>query len=130
MTEAPAYSNSQRIADLYGVHEENGLVDPDAYHKSRENSEFMGLAGLAAKGGKVTRLRLLTEKGPGYRIWDVSYCHGELPDGTPVHVYGGPLCMPGNRSMVKRELVQWAKSEGVYAKGLGLLDEANWSVLY
>ena len=24
---------------------------------------------------------------------------------------------------------EWAKEEGVYAKGLGLLDENNWAVL-
>lgn len=120
----------EQMKNYYGVQEDNGLIDPDAYHKSRENSEFMSLAGLAAKGGRVTRLRLLTEKGPGYRLWDVSYCHGELPDGTPVHVHGGPLGIAGHKGMVKGELIAWAKSEGVFAKGLGLLDEANWSVLY
>src|SRR5699024_11967183 len=36
----------------------------------------------------------------------------------------------GYMGSVKGELIAWAKSEVVLAKGLGLLDEANWSALY
>lgn len=120
----------EEMKNYYGVQEVNGLVDPSAYYQARKNVQFMGLGELQKLGGRVTRLRFLTGSDySGGRIWDVSYCHAELPDGTPVHVHGGPLCIPG-KYKVKGELIAWAKSEGAYAKGLGLLDEANWSVMY
>lgn len=116
--------------NVYGAMEINGLVDPDAYYQSRKNAQFMRLGELQKLGGRVTRLRFLTGSGyGGSRVWDVSYCHAELPDGTPVYVTGGPLGIPG-KYKVKGELIRWAKSEGAFAKGLGLLDEANWSVMY
>lgn len=121
-----------RIATAYGVREDNGLIDPDNYHAGRVGQEYMGLKGLASLGGRVTRLRFLTSEnlGGGRRGWDVSYCHAVLPDGTPVEVTDAPLGIDGTKRDVMGALIDWAKSEGVYAKGLGLLDQSNWSVLY
>ena len=107
------------------VNETNGLTDGFAYHAARRDAEDITLAELAARGGRITRLRILSD--PGSRYADVSYCHGELPDGTPVRIINAPLGISYYR--LKHDLVEWAKEEGVFAKGLGLLNEANWSVL-
>lgn len=125
-------NTSQRIADAYGVQEFNGLENGTEYHSGRVGQDFISLGELAARGGKVTRLRFLTSgnMGGGVRIWDVSYCHGELPDGSPVSINNGPVGIVGTKKAVMGELIDWAKSERVYAKGLGLLDQANWSVLH
>ena len=73
----------------------------------------------------INRLRLLTE--PGYDYYDISYCYGTLKDGTHVRVELG-ISHLGRRT-IKRELIALAKEKGVFAKGLGLLSEANWSIL-
>ena len=109
--------------------ETNGLNDPNAYY-DREWAH-MRLAELVAKGGKITRVRFLTERVMGGRVADLSYVHGVLPDGTPVRVDGLPaLFLASWKKGVYSELIKWAKSEGVYAKGIGLIDESNWSVMY
>lgn len=67
---------------------------------------------------KVLRLRLI---GCSYEypFWDVSYCYGELRDGTRVRVNLPEWHL--NRNW-RRHLVELAKRDHVYAKGLGLLD--------
>lgn len=108
----------------YNPDEVNGLTDPAAYYA--EMPEFMTLGELVAAGGKVTRVRLLTEYRHGLgRICDLSYIHGTLPDGRRVSVTHTPTLGYFNR--VSYDLVEWAKEYGVYAKGCGLLDRANWS---
>jgi hypothetical protein len=74
---------------------------------------------------RVLRLRLIGCS-RDYPFWDVSYCYGELKDGTRCRVQ-----MPGriNRNW-KAHLVQMACRDGVFAKGLGLLDEGVVSRLY
>ena len=118
-------TSARHLAD-----ETNGLTDPHGYHAARVDSEFMGLAELAQRGGRVTRVRWLTEAiGPKQRIADISYVHGELPDGTPVHVNitGDLMCVA--YPQMTAAILAWAKHEGVYAKALGLLDRSNWSIL-
>jgi hypothetical protein len=61
-------------------------------------------------------------------IADFSYVHGTLPDGRVVGItITAPeaYLIPWRR--VKSVIVEWAKQEGVSAKSLGLLNEANWS---
>lgn len=112
-----------------GVDETNGLdiVGYD-YHDKVDYADQMNLAQVAAAGGKITRLRILGG-GPhdGFRA-DISYCHATLPDGTIVPLYAD-YPMGFTLRTLKGELIAWAKEHGVYAKGLGLLDENNWSVL-
>lgn len=102
------------------------LEDGAAYHAAVDHSG-MTLSQVAAAGGRISRLRLLTEIRWGYgMIVDISYCHAVV-NGKTVAVVGYPaLNLMRN---AKRDLIEWAKSEGVYAKAVGLLDEANWSVL-
>lgn len=112
------------------VNEENGLTDPAAYYADRAGrTEYMTLNELAARRGRITRVRLLTERQGGVRMCDISYVHGVLPDGTPVSLYANyPMCFNYRNTM--GELIEWAKREGVYAKALGLLDRGNWSILF
>lgn len=112
----------------HGAFESNGLVDGAGYHASTDYSFTYDLAGVKAAGGRITRVRLLTERCGGQLLADVSYIHATLPDGTVVPVQSeiGHLT-PYHR--LKGEFIRWAKAQGVYAKGIGLLDEANWSTL-
>lgn len=77
-----------------------------------------------AKGLKITRFRILTD--PGFPAWDVSYCHGRL-NGKPVNV-DLPFAQMPKRGW-KRYVVEMAKKDGVYAKGLGILDPINISAI-
>jgi hypothetical protein len=74
---------------------------------------------------KITRLRLLSD--PGLPWWDMSYCYGELKDGTPVRVTL-PTWNFGKHTL-KRDLIAMGKEHGVYVKGLGMLDDAVISTL-
>lgn len=113
----------------YGAVEINGLVNPGAYHDSVDYTRILSLREVKAEGGKITRARLLTDYIPelGGRMVDVSYIHATLASGKihPVQVLVGNLT-PMHK--FKGELIAWAKSEGVYAKGIGLLDD--WSTVY
>jgi len=108
----------------YAPNETNGLSDGAAYHASVDYTQVLSLKELAAAKGKITRLRVLSDNGR----YDISYVHAQLPDGTLVTVrdecYGR-----GFIRWIKSDLLAWAKEQGVYAKGLGLLDEGNWSVM-
>lgn len=104
---------------MYGATETNSLIGEHPCH-SLQGSATLG------EVAKVTRLRLLTER--GYPFMDISYCYGEMADGTPVRIVDLPMHL--SRKAPKADLIAWAKAEGAYAKGLGLLDEGNWSVLY
>ena len=123
------------------------------YHEGVSN-ETMTLLEIQKAGGRISRIRLLGSA--GYR--DISYIHATLPGGTRgcsghQAIDGGPSSMcsecndktrgrvvqvnlshcpstnliPANR--VKGTFIEWAKAEGVYAKGLGLLDDSNFSIL-
>jgi hypothetical protein len=121
------YHNAMRAAS-YGVQETNPL--PDGGHDfANFEEDGMSLSQLAAAGGRVTRLRLLTEN--GYPYMDISYCHGTLPNGRNVHIDGAPSSLRKAKGSVPvlRDLVEWAKEEGVHGKRIGLLDEGNWSIL-
>lgn len=70
---------------------------------------------------QITRLRLLGDR--DYPYLDISYCHGVLKDGTPVRVK-----VPFHLLTKKRwrsQIVEYAKQDGVYAKGLGIFDNIS-----
>ena len=70
---------------------------------------------------KITRLRLLSD--PGYPAWDVSYCYGQLRDGSNVHV-DLPFRQLPKRGVVAA-ILKYAKRDKVYAKGLGIFDNIS-----
>ena len=81
------------------------------------------LSELAAAGGRITRVRIFRE----YGRMDLSSAHGSV-NGEMVRIAQLPHIFCPIRQF-KGELIAWAREEGVYAKGIGLLDEGNWSVL-
>jgi hypothetical protein len=111
---------------MYGAQETNGLTDAQAYHESVDRSgPLWTFQELQAAGGKVTRLRLLSD--PGFPFWDVSYCHGTLPDGRIVPVQTTFFQLPKRNTI--GAIINDARVEGYYAQRLGLLDRSNWSTL-
>ncbi|UVK63841.1 hypothetical protein SEA_LILYPAD_37 [Gordonia phage LilyPad] len=103
----------------YGAWETNGLDDPNEYFSVDREQVLLSDPRIR----RVTRLRLISD--PGFPYWDVSYCHGELKDGTPVRIQ---IPVPHFRKRtLKGDIIAMAKREGVFAKGLGLLDEGVWS---
>lgn len=131
------YANTaaaQRVVDrmqAYGV-QATGEVVTTEYHDQVDYQNGMTLSEFAKAGGKISRVRILTGLWSGRRMADISYIHGVLPSGTAIPIYvevanGIPLYGPKG---LKSEFIAWAKREGVFAKGLGLLDEGNWSVLH
>lgn len=125
MTTTADFNRQDRIAREYGVVETGMPVGPE-YHSSI--TEDMTLSELAAAGGKITRVRLLHERG----MFDISYIHGQLPSGQGVrlNLQGCPDSFLIPRRTFKGVMIEWAKAEGVFAKGLGLLDDGNYSILW
>lgn len=118
-----AADRSMDLAVRYGVQETNPLWASEATHENVDYDEYCTLGD--PRLARVVRLRLLTE--PGYPYYDISYCYGQLKDGRYVRLSNAPMSLP--RRNTKGALIQWAKEEGAFAKGLGLLDEGNWSIL-
>lgn len=81
--------------------------------------------------GHISRVRMLREAG---RV-DISYIHATIPVGegrsitVPVDLSYCPSTYLIPVFKIKSTFIEWGKAEGVYAKGLGLLDEANYSTL-
>lgn len=124
-------ASAQQVVDklqTYGVRCDGEVVSHE-YHDQVSYDNQMTLGELVRQGGKVTRVRLLTEVWPGRgRMCDISYIHGALPDGTIVPLYVDVVST--SLRELKGDFIEWAKREGVFAKGCGLLDESTWSVLY
>lgn len=108
------------VREKYGASETFPLENGAEYYKSVDRSVIYTLADKEVV--KITRLRLLSD--PGYPYWDVSYCHGQLADGTIVPVLLDDGMLPKNG--LSRALVEMAKRAGRYAKGIGLLDNISF----
>lgn len=89
----------------------------------------MTLSELSERGGHIVRVRWIGgEYIPGRgKCYDLSYVHGQLADGTRVQIYHLPAAFLIPKNQLKGALIEWAKEEGVFAKGLGLLE--NFSIL-
>jgi hypothetical protein len=118
-----AASRSMDLAVRYGVNETNPIWASEATHENVDYDEYVTLGDKRLE--RIVRLRLLTE--PGYPYFDVSYVYGQLKDGRYVRISGAPTQL--RRKAIKADLIEWAKEEKAYAKGLGLLDDSNWSIL-
>lgn len=104
------------------MYETNRLEDDLVFEYHTIDREPITLLELADAGGQVTRVRMFREAG----YTDVSYVYGVLPDGTEVRVWDLP---DAEYALPVHLLLSWAKSEGIYAKGIGLLNSLNWSIL-
>ncbi len=106
----------------YGVQETGNIAeftdDFGAFLESIKGQVELSDPDLA----KVTRVRLIGACRE-YPFWDLSYCYGQLRDGSNVRVDLGGYRF--GRYTYKRELIDLAKAAGKYAKGLGLLDSIS-----
>lgn len=76
---------------------------------------------------KITRLRLLGDPGPyAFPFFDVSYCYGELADGTPVRVNLPQWQFP--KRGVRGHIIAMCREAGRYGKGLGITDDDVLSI--
>lgn len=112
----------------YGATETNGLVNGHAYHAEVDYSvRPLSLAEVKAQKGKITRVRILTERTPMGTLCDISYIHASLPNGKTVAVENRLNNLQPLRTL-KKAMLDWAQREGVFAKSIGLIDEGNWSI--
>lgn len=112
----------------YGATATNDLVNGVAYHDEVDYSVTYSLKEIAEAGGHIVRVRILTDRIMGQTLCDISYIHASLPDGKIVPVQNLLNNLTPFRDL-KKEMIDWAKREGVFAKGVGLIDEGNWSVV-
>lgn len=131
MTTTADLMRQDRLHTVYGVNETGAPVGHE-YHASVSHEERINLDELRRRGGRITRVRMIGgEFIPGRgKCYDVSYVHGQI-DGQNVSI--DTSAMPEwnfiPRFKIKAAMIAWAKAEGVYAKGLGLLDEGVYSIL-
>jgi hypothetical protein len=101
--------------NMYGVVETNTISSSDL--DARDRIDYSKRYPLADKRvARITRLRLLTE--PGTPVLDLSYCYGELADGTPVLVD-----LPRHqftKALWKSQMIDMFKGAGRYALGMGI----------
>lgn len=106
--------------DLYGAQEVNGLENPAEFHAEFTHKIKETVYWSDPRLAKIVRLRLLSDLGLDF--WDVSYCYGVLKDGSPVEVQL-PFSQLGRGRRYKGlmpQIVEFAKADKVYAKGLGI----------
>lgn len=106
--------------ERYGAKETNGLEagEQQAWLEAIREGGSQKVYWSDPELKKITRLRLLSD--PGFPFWDVSYCYGELKDGTAVRV-SLPFYQLPKRGYLGA-IIAAAKEDGVYAKGLGIFD--------
>lgn len=112
----------------YGATATNDLIDGAGYREEVDYSVTYSLSRIKEMRGTICRVRILTDRIMGQTMCDVSYIHAILPDGRIVPVQNLLNNLTPFREL-KKEMIEWAKREGVYAKGIGLIDEGNWSVV-
>jgi len=109
---------------VYGHVETNSI--PDGYHEAVTKNLAETVELDDPRLARIVRLRLVTD--PGFPFFDLSYCHGQLRDGTFVRVQL-PQFQFSKREL-NRELIAMCKAAGVYGKALGIFDPEVVSKLY
>ena len=102
----------------YGVNETNPITQ-EIKDISDAIDYSVGYTGWSDPDlAKIVRLRLLSDR--GHPFWDVSYCYGQLKDGTFVNV-ALPFQNLPKRNM-SGAIIDYAKEDGIFAKSLGVFD--------
>jgi len=115
------FEHDMMVRGEYGNLESNPITDEV---KATREAISQTVDFTDSRLAKITRLRLVTD--PGFPMYDVSYCYGELKSGEPVRVQ-----LPRyqfSRRNLKGQLIDMARESGVYAKGLGLLNPETISI--
>lgn len=91
-------------------------------------TKILTLAEVASLGGKFISLEFLSGSIPGKGIvYSPTRALVQLPNGQVAQV---DIQLPGiiPKYRVKNTLIYWAKTQGVFAKPLGLFNESIWQV--
>lgn len=78
---------------------------------------------------KMTRLRLTSDQ--GFPMWDVSYAHGRIL--TSEGWVAVEVLLPFHqvpKHNITGFILDWARKENVYARGMGILDHGIISKLF
>lgn len=105
-----------RVPELNNLRDVLSESDIEKYQSATVTVEWNNPA-LA----RIVRLRFLTD--PGFPFMDVSYCWGDLHDGTPARV-DLPFGQLPKRNF-KGALLDYARRDNVYLKGLGVFDAVS-----
>ncbi|WP_144120702.1 hypothetical protein [Catellatospora sichuanensis] len=107
-------------ATRYGIQQTNPITDEVV--RIRESIDHGKPVWLANRDlVKITRLRLISDRGLAW--WDVSYCYGQMRDGTHVRVilpYG-----QFRKANLSRQLVDMCKAAGKYGKALDIFNAVS-----
>lgn len=107
------------------LHETNGFNGSEqakAYHDAVTHRITDRIQWTDPRLAKIVRLRLLSDA--GYPAWDVSYCHGQLKDGSYVDVEL-PFSQLAKGRSISSQIVAYAQRDKVYARGLGILSSIS-----
>ncbi len=120
-----------RLSATYGVRTSDTFDgDIAAYHQI--DRDLYTLEDLLAEGGKLTRIRLLTER--GFPFMDISYVYGQLADGTEVRLYDGeldPKHMGLKRRTYRSQIAETIKAAGgTRAQAQQAWDSGNYAILW
>jgi hypothetical protein len=120
------YDEINATAAAYGVVNTNPMTEQLAEY--RDKIDYSRRVQLTDKDlVRITRLRLLGDPGPyAFPFFDVSYCYGELADGTVVDVQLPQWQFP--KRGVRRHITDMCRKAGVYGKGLGIIDDEVLSI--
>lgn len=102
-------------AAAYGVQQTNPL---DSVTEAMISNATGMVAWTDPKLARVVRLRLISDV--GFPYWDVSYCYGQLKDGTVVRVQLPFSQLP--KFNINGKIVEYAVRDHVFAKGLGIFN--------
>jgi hypothetical protein len=111
--------------NVYGAREVNGLADPQEYHRRVTQNAKRTVCWKDPDLLKIIRLRMVSD--PGFPWYDITYCHGMMKDGEYVKVD-----LPFDRlfkakqyGSLSRQIIAYAKKDGVYARRLGILEAVS-----
>jgi hypothetical protein len=116
-------THAQEYADRYG---DGAQLGPEELNRLRDRVDYTRRVYWTDGDLKrIVRFRII---GCCYETpwWDLSYCYGEMKDGSYVQVELPFHQLPRNW---KAKVYEYAKKENVYAKGLGIFDEDVYSTL-
>jgi hypothetical protein len=120
------HTDPMQKAQQYGVSlwDTHSVEDTAALRESVDHSVTVDWTDRELR--RVLRFRLIGCSRE-YPFWDVSYCYGELRDGTRVRVQ---LPFGQLKRTWQSDLLEHAKRAGVYAKALGFFDADVYSTLH
>lgn len=120
--QAAAIAETHNRAASYGAYQTNPLSEDDL--RARDQINYGKPVQLSDPNlVKVTRLRLLTDA--GFPWWDISYCYGQMRDGTPVLVRMPVHQLRKYQGGYKAHLVEICKAAGKYGKSLGIFEAVS-----